>query len=373
MTSFKFLLSLFKPKKTSSKSWDIKNPVPQKESFTNLRLMELNAQDLFISLAYPVQPHDLTGLSEEQWQLLGDGDVPQKPLHKLFGLQELFLKERPDVAMICEVGGMKSLEAFNSLFLNDSYLPLMSEGDSERGIECCFLVKKGIGLESSVVGHHNIQVKYKYEFEELGKNSGKDSLVVPFSKRRMSRSVQELSLYGSKSDSKSPLLVILMVHLKSGFDPDQIDEKGRRRRGAEVASLIKLKKSVERKFGDNVPVIIAGDFNGDASLESHDPEFSPMYRDNNMRDVLKLASRPKFDRITHFTFIESKIQTNQLDYIFLPPSLYESFLSEKTYVHKWCYAGSFEEMQPPSSLRERNELPSDHYPLICELRLKAKI
>src|SRR5688572_19793100 len=104
-----------------------------------LRLMQLNAQDLFLQLAYDVTPADLPRLAEEEWQLLGVRDVAVKPLVKLRGLARLLADERPDVVCVNEVGGPESLQALVRLFLADSYVPFCVRGNDGRGIDNGFL------------------------------------------------------------------------------------------------------------------------------------------------------------------------------------------------------------------------------------------
>ncbi len=56
-----------------------------------------------------------------------------------------------------------------------------------------------------------------------------------------------------------------VVEAKSGFDPDGIDLKGQVRRRAELRALVEAHARLQSELGPLVPVVVAGDFNGNAS------------------------------------------------------------------------------------------------------------
>ena len=355
-----------------------------------IKLMELNTQDLFLRLAYPLEPSDLVGLSELQWQQLGSGDEPLKPLGRLFGLAQVFLDELPDVAMLCEVGGEESLLNFNRLFLGDAYEPYFTGGNSERGIECAYLVRRDLGLRVELSSHRDTPVSFSYPHEvdpeglaAVAARAQKLSLPHP-GQRRLSRDVPELRLYRGSSQavsgppgsaaqpaSEAPGLILLMAHLKSQYDPDGIDPEGRVRRAAELRAILAIRSGIEAASGPGAPVILAGDMNGCAARVGTAEAFRPIYASSDLEDVLELARRPTHERITHLTFISSEIHASQLDYVFLPRSLHAAVVKEESYVYRYRFDGEEEEIQMPLSLKERAFLPSDHYPLVCVLDIDA--
>ena len=130
-----------------------------------MRILALNMQDLFLRLAYPLGPADLADLSEVQWQQLGIDDEPLKPLGKLRGLARVFEELQPDVAVLSEVGGTEALATFNRLFLGDRYEPLLAAGNSNRGIECGFLLRRDGPWRGELTSHRDQTVAFHYPHE----------------------------------------------------------------------------------------------------------------------------------------------------------------------------------------------------------------
>lgn len=342
-----------------------------------LRLMEYNVQDLFLKLAYKVSPKDIKDLTEDQWQQLGAGDNHLlKPLFRLYGMAQAFDDVSPDIVMLCEVAGQESLETFNELFLDNKFDVYYAGGTSERGYECAFLVRRSLGLKVEISSHSNIAVDFLYPHEKSPESHPETVarahlLNLPNrEKRRMSRDIPELRIFSESSDK--PALVILMAHLKSGYDPDGIDPGGLTRRAGELKALLKLRSDVSIRLGDEIPVILGGDLNGRAARQKTAEAFTPIYRETDLKDALEVAGLPQEDRLTHLTFISSDCKADQLDYIFIPKSLHDSVVTSETFVYRYCYEGEWDEIPLPTSLRERSRLPSDHYPVICTLEFDSK-
>lgn len=336
-----------------------------------LKLMLYNVQDFFFRLAYPVAPEDVAGLGEAEWQLLAPDDVPMKPLAKLRGIAKVIQEEAPDVVMLCEAGGPESLANFSRFFLGDSYEPYATPGISDRGIETGFLVRKGLALRAELRSHAEQKVPFQYQHEEDPKAFEISALVATTldlgkpEERRLSRDVPELRLY---ADGKAePALVLLLAHLKSGFDPDGIDPQGAARRAAEVKALLAIHAAVKAALPPEVPVVIAGDLNGRAARDATAPEFAPVYQTTDLEDALEVAGVPGYERITHVTFFRRQMHASQLDYIFLPKALHPAVDEAATRVYR--YRNEDQELQLPWSMPERWELPSDHYPVVCVLDL----
>lgn len=340
--------------------------------------MELNAQDLFLRLSYRVAPKDLKGLTEDQWQQLGAGEAPLKPLRRLFGLAQAFDDVDPDIVMLCEVGGEESLREFNRLFLGGDYDTYFVPGNSDRGIECGFLVHRDLGLHVEIESHRDVPVDFLYPHE---RNPGAMPEVVaragliplpPRGKRRLSRDVPELRLYrASAPKAEKPGLILLMTHLKSAVDPDGIDPGGIARRTAELRAILNVREAIAKRHGPSVPIVLAGDMNGHASRIDTASAFTPVYRETDLKDALELAGRALPDRMTHITFAPGVTNASQLDYVLLPKALHERVVSEETYVYRYCYDGEWDERPIPTCLKERAALPSDHYPLVCTLDVDA--
>lgn len=339
-----------------------------------LKLMQFNLQDFFLRLAYPLKPEDLVGLNEAEWQLLGNGDVPNKPLSKLFGVARVFQDESPDIALLAEVGGRDALTAFVHLFLADTYDVFFEYGNSNRGIESAYLVRKCLPVHAEIHSHRHLPVHFQYPHEAdpealLPTAEFAASLAIePPTSRRLSRDIPELRLYHIDHGRRAarPFLAVLLAHLKSGYDPDGIDPSGAARRRGEAETL-RLLLEETKKQQSPAPVIVAGDLNATAARLRTSPEMQWIYATTDLEDALQIAGIDPLDRISHITYHGADGSATQYDYILLPHSLHARLLKAGTYVHRYRYADDQSVIQMPGSLRERWGLPSDHYPVVCTL------
>jgi hypothetical protein len=161
-----------------------------------------------------------------------------KPLEKTLSIAETIKHYSPDVLMLSEVGGKESLVNFNKHFLNEEYEVLLLEGNSDRGIDLGYLVKKNLGLKPEVESHKKRPIWFLYprELKEYKKITRKNSL-------KFSRDVLELKL---KKDDET-WMIFLLVHLKSKLDMDKKDFEGRARRQAELKELVNFLSGVKTK------------------------------------------------------------------------------------------------------------------------------
>ncbi|MFW7378953.1 MAG: endonuclease/exonuclease/phosphatase family protein [Oligoflexus sp.] len=339
----------------------------------SLKIMQYNVQDLFIELAYPLSTKDLIGLNETQWQSLGGGDEPLKPLFKLRAIAEIISKEQPDIVCLCEVGRAISLQNFTRLFLNDSYEALLIESNSERGIDNGFLTRKDSGIRGKLLTHCDWPISFQYPHEMDPIAYSVNAVLAQYldlgkaDDRRLSRDIPALQVYDKNNQL---ILIILLAHLKSKYDPDGLDPLGLTRRTAELKALVAIYQQLTRKHSPYVPIIVAGDLNGNASLDQTDQEFFPLYQQTDLQDALRLAGRKPYERYTHLTFTRENTLANQLDYIFLPKILHKKIVPEATYVYRYRFPDdSRDEIMPPFSFKDRALLPSDHYPVFCTFNL----
>jgi hypothetical protein len=339
-----------------------------------LKIVSYNAQDLFLNPAYEISKSALDELSEQQWQLLAQDETRLKSLAQLRGTAQMITDEDPDIIGVCEVGGHESLQRFNTWFLHDAFDVLLIPSFSQRGIENGFLVKKNLPLRVELLSHQHWRLPFTYPHEDdpvkfhiAAQAAAYMDLGKP-EERRLSRDIPALFV---RNEQQELLLIILMVHLKSGFDLEGIDPGGQVRRAAEVKALVEIYAHLQRKHG--VPVMIMGDFNGNASREDTAVEFIPIYRHTDLEDVLHLVGRPKHERLTHVTFINRQIHAQQLDYIFLPRSLRVQLDHDQTYVYRYRFEDDAQEIMLPTSFSDRRQLPSDHYPIVCVLHSPLEI
>ncbi len=324
----------------------------------NLKIMSLNAENLFLLSDQQLTAEHLK-LDEIRWQKLSTSVFNNKPLEKTKSLARIVLQESPDILILSEVGGVESLKNFNELFLQDQYSPALIEGNSDRNIDVGYLVKKTNQYYFDIVSNKNrlINFLYPHEREVLDDpNSGK------ISSHKFSRDVAELHLF--LKDREKPFLIFLATHLKSRLDPNGYDPNGLQRREAELRTLIEIYNELQKKHGPDVPIVIAGDFNGNASRAKTETEFLPIYKNTQLKDITELAG---FDEASSATFYQvsrnSKSEGKQLDYCFLSEKAQTLLNIASVKIYRYKDHLGFE-MDPPTTLDAKLHLPSDHYPLI---------
>lgn len=336
------------------------------------KLMTYNVQDLFLQTQFPLKPEYLQSLSDREWALLAEPDHELKPLSKLKAIAQIIAAEDPDCVCLCEVGGLAALRTFNEVFLAAAYTPFLAPGNSERGIESGFLLHKRLAMTANVVSHREWPVPFEYLHEEDKDAYAVTALVAENydlgdpARRKLSRDIPVLELYDRQG---ADLLSLVLVHLKSGYDPLAVDPGGQRRRAAEVRALLEIYRKLRRDKGEAHPVVVTGDFNGNASRQDTWPEFLPLYQETDLEDALQLVGAPRHERHTHVTFYRGETAARQLDYVFLGKSLHRRVVPGEVYVHRYGCPEDEQEMMIPFSFRDRSLLPSDHYPLLCSFEL----
>ena len=325
---------------------------------TTLRLVQFNVENLFLYMDL-YNGQNLTQLSEAQWGQLSTSVTPNKPLRKVLGLAEAIRDLNPDVLMLNEVGGVESLENLNNHFLNNDYIVYLKEGNSKRGIDVGYLVKKSLPFKALLISHKDRPINFLYPHEKATESGGKSHY--------FSRDVAELRLF--KPGSKSPSLILLLTHLKSKLDSDGIDKGGQLRRAAELKTLVNIYNEVRAESKEKPFVVVAGDFNGIASREKMEPEFQPLYEQTDLVEAFSAAEVPLEKRFTQVQITPSGRQLFiQFDYQFVSPELAECIDKENTFVYH--FKSELGQTAPfPRNMEERSNLISDHYPVVLTVKI----
>lgn len=331
----------------------------------NLKFCFLNAENLFLLFDEAPGPETLK-LDEAHWQRLSSSIIENKPLKKCLALGKSLQEINADIIMLAEVGGFESLKNFNELFLGNAYSPILTEGNSDRNIDVGFLVRKNMpfyfDLQSNK--HRLINYLYPHERESLKHAYPVSSVKAPATSHKFSRDVAELRLF--KKDVEKPFLGILLTHLKSRLDPDGIDPGGFERRQAELLTLVEVYREFQEEH-PGTPVMVAGDFNGNASFATPDIEFKPLYEKTELKDVLELTQATSENRATFYQVRNTgRTEGRQIDFCFLSPDL--ATLLKETSVAVYRYKDEFGmDLGIPMTLDAKLKLPSDHYPIFFEI------
>lgn len=326
---------------------------------TSLNFLIWNVENLFLLSDTPLQAEDLQ-LEEGLWQKKSTSLYENKSLRKLKQMAQMIRVWNPDILALCEVGGLESLENFNRLFLNSSYSCALVEGNSDRHIDVGYLVKKDLGFHFDLVSNRTRSLNFLYPHEV---NPEPDFHLItakpPAASHRFSRDVAELHLF--KKDLSERFAVVLLTHLKSRLDPDGIDPQGALRRGAEFRTLMEVYQEVDASHGQQLPIVVCGDFNGTATGPLREPQFD-LLAQIPLREVCDLAGLSADQRCSFYQIQRQGRLALQLDYAFLSPAAqklvvpssvgFRAFLSPKG-----------DPLPPPQSLQEKLDQVSDHYPL----------
>ncbi|MFN7131698.1 MAG: endonuclease/exonuclease/phosphatase family protein, partial [Myxococcales bacterium] len=251
-----------------------------------------------------------------------------------------------DVVMLVEVGGEDSLVSFNRLFLGDRYEPYFVEGNSARGMDLAFLVRRGLPLEAEALSNREREVRL---FREGAHR-----------RARFSRDIAELRL----CEGDVPRLILLLVHLKSKLSAVG-DVAGRSLRTAEADALADFYAQRRSEF-PGVPVVVGGDFN--APLGSQELE---LLARSGLVDFNDVVGTPESQRYTHVHFdMAGNVRAEAIDYLLLSPELRDVVVKEGSFT--FWYQGERGTAPPlPSAAVGRYLMPSDHFPVVVTLDLGA--
>jgi endonuclease/exonuclease/phosphatase family metal-dependent hydrolase len=329
------------------------------------KVVQLNAENLFLFLDQP-GPRDWRGLSEKEWQKLSSASVPNKSLSKTLWLADSLVDINPDIICLNEVGGLESITNFAKYFLDDRYTPYLIEGNSDRGIDIGFLVRKSLGLEAELRTHKDRPLNFLYPHEiESNTYHATHNPEKVVKTHFFSRDCAELRL--RRPGASAPALVMLLVHLKSKLDPDSIDSEGRMRRKAELRALVNIYKEIRAEATPPIPVIVAGDFNGSARREYMSEEFLDLAT-TDLVNVQEYANRSGEEAATQIIFSRSGgVQALEIDFIFVSPELTQQLQPELISVYR--YKSDLRVPLPlPKTIDQRTYLPSDHYPVVATFK-----
>jgi endonuclease/exonuclease/phosphatase family metal-dependent hydrolase len=223
-----------------------------------------------------------------------------------------------------------------------------------------YLIHQRCSFQYDLLSNKERSINFTYPHE--------DSKITP--SHKFSRDVLELHLF--TTDRMKPFMIFLSTHLKSPLDPEGIDPGGTLRRKAELNALVDIYKSYVATTLPVPPVIVVGDFNGNASRINTDPEFQYLYQKTDLLDVLELENIPMDQRAT-FYHVRSggRIDGKQIDFVFLSKSAQKNLKPGSSRVCR--YKNDLHQKNiVPSTIDEKLDLPSDHYPIVFTLQINPR-
>ena len=264
---------------------------------------------------------------------------------------QAILENDLDVITLQEVSDFDKLQKFSDTYLQGRYIPFLSAGNDERGIQIAFLVKKDLPFQMKLESHADTRGIHPVTGQEI---------------EIFSRDTPTLSIWSDTQDvaSDDPLVIFNGTHLKSKRDSNG-DPESRLMRAAQVKATVGILDAKRAKHPSSM-VMIAGDFNGDVAKEA---EFAALRE--SMVDVFETQNLSEADRITHsFHPNGGKTSYSQLDAFFVSPDK-ASYVS-KAFVHRYKDAsGNVKRL--PRSFGERMNNPSDHFPVILKMNFRKML
>lgn len=302
-----------------------------------LKNLLLNCENLFIFLD-KYKDEDLTTVTEAKWQLFTVSFYQNKALSKCYDIAQIITSKDIDIVSLVEVGGKESLENFSKFFLDSKYTVFHYPSNSDRGIDTGYLVKNEL-TKYCQLKHLN--------HSKLNNN------------KKFSRGLLKL-----KISFKDKNYYFLLCHLKSKLDMKKVDFEGRGQRLAEVEQII---KEVHRLQGLNSKnsICILGDLNGIIFKDETEEELID-FQKNELIDLLENNDTSLQERTTYVYFKRNNQDRvlMQLDYVLGNKQLMNSV--NDAYI---CDFSGHKSPILPKSLKEKRQLPSDHFPFYFEIKI----
>jgi endonuclease/exonuclease/phosphatase family metal-dependent hydrolase len=268
-------------------------------------------------------------------------DWRQKPEHQIQQLGQAMRGLDADIIVLQEVESMNDLLKINREELGGRYDAILKVGNDARGIDIGFLIRKDMPIE--------IEFETHKDMTWVDPIDGREKPV-------FSRDAPAL-IVRKKGETK-PQMILIGHHAKSrgdrGGDPQSFIL-----RAAQYDRLEKIIKGYQERFGKDVPVILAGDFN----TGIHDSIETVPVRDI-MDDSLDMQPHDLSDeeRVTHSYFPRrGRPDHKQIDGILITKGSQVEVLRSGVVQ---------DDRGLPRNHRQRQSQASDHYPVYADIKVK---
>ncbi len=270
----------------------------------------------------------------------------------------------PDFAVIQEIevgryrSAVETLETFARESLGGRYVVKMAPTTNDpKGNAIGFLVKKDLAED--------------YEFKVLSHVDRRTNLIMDLkgeSKTIFTRDFPAL-LVRKKGDAQ-PLFAIFGVHLKSKRAANRRAAKRttEQRAQREIDEMVRIVRKFQKEY-PGTPYIVSGDFNRDISTA---PELGPLRAKLGLKEgMLSLARKVSTTARTTAFFFNPRTGAKdsvQYDGNWLSHHL-QKFAKDSWVYHFRSEIGDV--LPEPETYAQREELPSDHYPVVVDISTEA--
>ncbi|MEK6772403.1 MAG: endonuclease/exonuclease/phosphatase family protein [Bdellovibrionota bacterium] len=299
----------------------------------SMRFMSLNAEDYFLK----VKKH-LKNIEQKPNEALPISDTVEAMVD---AIPELIKDTQPDLVILLEVNQV-SMEYLASAKLKNQWTHFLFEGNDQRQIG--FLIKEDIPVDVETRTHRDMKWKNP-------SNNNQEEIL-------FTRDFPALIF--RRKNEKQPFMIALGAHGHSKAsrknDPNSASLKR-----AEMSAMEKIIISLKKEFGENVPLILGGDFNATIKPGS---EVQPLL--NQLKEAFDIANVPFSRRATsYFLGKEGRRVLRQVDAIMMSPSLAPFVKQAFVYPYKINGRNGPLPMDTPPELI--NMIPSDHYPVVVDI------
>jgi endonuclease/exonuclease/phosphatase family metal-dependent hydrolase len=274
----------------------------------------------------------------------------QKSDEQTLGVAKAILELRPDFIFLQEVEGGESLELFNEHYLGSEYETYLAPTNDVRNISIAFLVRK------------RTRVRVEYETFEYKNWESPASVREPL----LSRNFLIAKIF--KEGKSIPSMILGGLHLKSESDR-QKDPGSKIKRAAELKYIGEV-LNARMKDHPQAPVVVMGDFNTARGGGETHPIFDKLYMTDVHRSEDHFFDPDGLGHSTHTYHpkvdgVEMPASATAIDRAFVSKDLLDYITQAGIYRYR---TESGQKKPLPQTQAERNENPSDHYPIYFDLK-----
>jgi hypothetical protein len=249
----------------------------------------------------------------------------------------------PDFQVLVEVENYQAAESFNRDYLGNRYKILLLQGNDRGNINIALLVKQDLPID----------VEYR-SYRGFKQHIFSRDLPVGLVYERDAQGVA----------STKPKFALLGTHYKSKRTHEGQADTSSDKRRQQVVATIEIVELLQKEFGADLPIVLAGDFN---SGLHNSPEFQGLFK-QGFKDTLDALPLSPEDRATHYYFARDNapVDANQIDGILtLSPNV--EVLAGRVIPDRNAEGQTLE---APKDFNEREDRPSDHRPIGVEIKVK---
>lgn len=270
---------------------------------------------------------------------------PEKPLHQVEQLAATIKEINADFMLLTEVEGPNSLDTFIENYLDNKYEGFTSPSNDIRDLRISLIVKRELDLSVELKSYEALRITN------------------PITEVNESLFVRNLPFFIIKKRSTNEyLMAIVGIHFKSQRNRSK-DENSTLKRKSEAEKAAELVNNFKNKF-PGIPLFVMGDFNAHISAE----EFQSI-RDLNFHNPFDthFLDPDNLGLITHSYHPEPGVtKYDTIDFALIDPNYSQGLKQAFIYRYK-DKNGNVK--QPPSSIKERDQNPSDHFPIVFDIDL----